>query len=616
MEKEQLIKQVHEEKHFRNLRINRESINTESRTIEISFSSEEPYERYWGNEILDHSDGSVRLDRLNNAGPALVDHDTGELVGVVEKAWIGDDHKGRALVRFSRSVRAEEIYQDVLDGIRVNVSVGYLIYSMILEEENDGVGTYRVTDWEPLEVSFVSIPADITVGVGRSKEQITIKERGNIVGKENDPAVVTTADIEKAKEAARAAEQSRVREIMAIAAAHPVMADYARDFIHSEKSVEEFKTLALEKVKDEFNKKHVVDMKLSEKEHAEYSVSRAIMWSLERAKEFDGIEAEIHAQIEKQLGRSSRGVFVPMQIRAPYVAASGGQGAANTVATGVMDLISLLRNKMLVREMGATILSGLASNVAFPRQSGASTLYWTGENPGSDVNESEGTLDQVTLSPKTAQATTTYSRQLLLQSNIDVDNFVKSDLAAINAIGLDYASINGSGASNQPRGILNVSGIGSEEGGTNGLAPTWANIVNLERLVAVANADLGALGYLSNPKVRGKLKQTQKVATYGNDFIWEKGAVPGYGEMNGYKVGCTNQVPSNLTKGTSSGVCSAIIFGNWADLLIGEFGVLELIADPYAKKKQGLIEVTSFLMADIAVRHPESFAAMVDALTV
>jgi HK97 family phage prohead protease len=158
---------------YRSIEIRKSDVNTDERTIELSFSSEEPYERYWGIEILDHSKESVVIDRLNNAAPLLLHHDNRDQIGVVEKAWV-DDRRGKALVRFSRSARAEEIYQDVLDGIRRNVSVGYIIHEMILEKEEEGMETYRVKRWEPLEISIVPVPADNSVGVGRSK---TIKDK-------------------------------------------------------------------------------------------------------------------------------------------------------------------------------------------------------------------------------------------------------------------------------------------------------------------------------------------------------------------------------------------------------------------------------------------------------
>ncbi len=304
-----------------------------------------------------------------------------------------------------------------------------------------------------------------------------------------------------------------------------------------------------------------------------------------------------------------------LSVRAPAVAGADAQ-SGYTVQTTVMPIIELLRNRMMVKRLGAQVLSGLVGNLAFPRQEGAPTLNWSAENPGSDTGDTDLTsyFGQVSMGPKSAIATIPYSKQLLAQSSADIEQFFRNDLTMANALGLDLAAIAGTGT-NQPTGILNTTGIGSVIGGTNGLAPDWGHIVDLETEVAIDNADVGNLAYLTNAKVRGKLRQTEKASTTAQ-FIWEKGLEAGFGEMNGYRAGVSNQVASNLDKGTSTGVCSAIIYGNWEDLLIGEWGVIELIVDPYAKKKQGLVEITSTMLVDIAVRNPQSFAAMKDALTV
>lgn len=164
---------------FRAVQFDRATVDSDARTMELSFSSEEPYERYWGVEILGHNADEVRLDRINNAGALLMDHNTKDQIGVVEKTWIDTaTRKARALVRFGKSARASEILQDVIDGIRKNVSVSYSIQRMKLMKSekidgtNETVDTYRVTDWEPLEISLVSVPADVTVGVGRSASDI------------------------------------------------------------------------------------------------------------------------------------------------------------------------------------------------------------------------------------------------------------------------------------------------------------------------------------------------------------------------------------------------------------------------------------------------------------
>lgn len=159
-------------KQFRNFIIEKRQINEEKRTIDLSFSSEEPVERWWGVEILGHLKGSVDLRRLKRGGALLIDHDMKNQVGVIEEVSIDEaDRKGRASVRFGRSAKAEEIFQDVLDGIRSNVSVGYQIDEVVLEkEEKNKPSIYRVTRWVPYEISLVACPADISVGVGRADE--------------------------------------------------------------------------------------------------------------------------------------------------------------------------------------------------------------------------------------------------------------------------------------------------------------------------------------------------------------------------------------------------------------------------------------------------------------
>lgn len=252
---------------YRAAQFDRASVDLEARTVELSFSSEEPYERYWGVEILGHDAGEVRLERLNNGGAFLMDHNTRDQIGVIEKAWIGPDRKGRALVRFGKSARAEEIFQDVIDGIRKNVSVSYQIFKMVLlkSESVDGgkvtVDTYRVTDWEPLEISLVSVPADTTVGVGRNhegkqevqiesfeKEEIINMKKCNICGAEfeGDSCPVCARAKEAAQKEAREAKL-RVSEILAIGAKHNLLED-ARKFIDEGKSVSEFKDHVIAKI--------------------------------------------------------------------------------------------------------------------------------------------------------------------------------------------------------------------------------------------------------------------------------------------------------------------------------------------------------------------------------
>src|SRR3954469_10253994 len=154
----------------RAFQVERDGIDKEARTAWLSIASDAPYERWFGIEILDMNKKSIRTERLDAGFAILVGHDTSDQAGVAMKHEITSQKRLRVQARSSRSARGEEIFQDVLDGIRVNASVGYMIHDLVLEREEEGVATYRVTDWEPYEGSLVAVPADTTVGVGRALE--------------------------------------------------------------------------------------------------------------------------------------------------------------------------------------------------------------------------------------------------------------------------------------------------------------------------------------------------------------------------------------------------------------------------------------------------------------
>lgn len=359
---------------------------------------------------------------------------------------------------------------------------------------------------------------------------------------------------------------------------------------------------------------------MGEGEVRAYSLTRAIRAAANHAtgqrdawKEA-GLELEASQAVATRMGRDPQGFFVPMDVQERRdLNVTTGSAGGDMVATDLLadSFIDLLRNRMVVRQAGATVLTGLQGDIAIPRQTGGATAYWVAESGA--PTESQQTVDQVTLTPKTVGAYTDFSRKLLKQSSMDVERFVRADLTNVIALAIDLAALHGTGASNQPTGIAATSGIGSVAGGTNGLAPAWAHIVDLETAVAIDNADIGRLAYMTNAKVRGKAKQTPKVASTDSMMLWDtqSNAQP----LNGYGAFVTNQVSSALTKGTASAVCSAIFFGNWADLVIGMWGTLDILVDPYTGATSGTVRVVALEDMDIAVRHAESFAAMLDALT-
>lgn len=623
----------------RALAVSSEAINEDARTVELAFSSEEPYERWWGTEILDHSKSAIRLDRMKQGGPLLCDHDTRDHIGVVESVKLGSDKVCRATVRFGKSERAEEVFQDVKDGVRRWVSVGYRIHKMKQEDSEPDNPIYRVTDWEPLEISIVAVPADPTVGVGRAEESndytVLVESRSeDMTTPATEPqakpsAAPTTpaapvADqraLEDVRNETREKELGRVRDITAIGEQHDAR-DMMMKAVKDGTSVEEFTRAVLENKYGQKPKPlpdNAAAVGISEQEARQYSLFRAIRAHIDKDWSDAGFERECSRAVAEKLGRAPEGFFVPYEALAVGKRDYLSYGLTNhtgekVVATDLLtgSFIDLLRNKMLVRQMGATILSGLVGNVAIPKQTGGATASWVAED--GNASDSLLTLAQVTMSPKTVTGVTQITRKLLQQSSMDVEMMVREDLAAVLALAMDLAALHGTGSNNQPTGIAATSGIGSVAGGDNGLAPAWSHLVQLETEVAVDNADIGTLGYLTNTKVRGKLKQTFINTTGGDTPLWKDGA-DGMGLLNGYRAGVTNQVSSALTKGSSSGVCSAIFFGNWRDLIIGLWGGLDIMADPYSGSSSGRLKLVAFQDCDIAVRHAESFAAMLDALT-
>ena len=609
----------------RALTVERQAVDLTARTATLAFASETPYERYWGVEILDCTATSMRQGRLRSGANLLCDHDSRDVVGVIESIDIGADRIARAVVRFGKSTRAEEVFQDVIDGIRRNVSVGYMIHKAQLVETKDGVETYRVTDWEPFEVSLVSVPADASVGVGRSaapdaaQKDLTVQvtamggldpETGatekTTTPSTQEKTIMTTEKVEVVE------KRNHAAEISAIAASIPGGADLAMRAIQDGKTVEEFQQIAIKALASK--PVPTSDIGLSKSEVKQYSVMRAIRAMANpgdrAAQEAAGFERAASEAVGKRMGKTARGFFLPTDVQKRDLTAGTSNAGGYTVATDLrpQDFIGMLRNAMVIDGLGTRMLSGLIGQVAIPKQSGAATAYWVAEN--SSPTESQQTSAQVTMTPKTVGAFTDISRRLLLQSSIDVENMVQSDLAQVLGLAIQQAAISGSGASNQPTGLLTAI-TASVIGGTNGLAPTWQNMIDLETAVATANADVGSMAYLTNAKVRGKLKSTQKFAGTNGQPVWDQGNTP----INGYRCAITNGVPSNLTKGTSSGVASAILFGNFQDLIIGMWGSLDLMVDPYTGSTAGTVRVVTLQDVDVAIRNVESFATMIDALT-
>jgi HK97 family phage major capsid protein/HK97 family phage prohead protease len=621
-------------KQQRSMGIDAPILDAEARTITFPFSSETPVDRWFGAEVLSHRADAVDLSRLNDGAPLLYNHDPGQLIGVIERAWI-QDGRGYATARFSQNDLGQQVMRDVQDGIMRNVSVGYRILEMNSDGEGADNNTFTATRWMPYEISAVSIPADNSVGIGRAEDGDNETEVSIPDAPAQEAAVSTTTpqqrefkmseiNIDSERKEAAAAERSRISSITAWGEKFG-QADLARQLVESGRSIEEAQGAFLEKLgaKQEPIDQGAGNVDLSAKEQRDYSVVRAINASISGNWKDAGLEREISAEIERQTGKATSGFFMPhnLEMRAPYAVGASGTGGS-LVATNLLanQFIDVLRNNALIMQLGPTLLTGLVGNVSLPRATAATQTYWVAE--ASSLTEAEATFDTVTLSPKQIGARSQYSRLALQQTTPDIEAVVRNDLARVMALGIDLAAINGSGSSGQPTGILNTASIGSVAMGVNGAAFTDSasgstsgldQLITLESRLDTANALNGSLSYLTNAKVVAALK---KLKTAYGEYLWT--AADGVttngtpGAINGYNVARSNQVPSNLTKGSGTGL-SALIFGDFSSLLIGMWGALEILPNPYGSGyNAGSVDIRAMQSCDIAVKHAASFAAITD----
>lgn len=574
-------------------------------TLTFSFASSMPIERIWGTEVLEISASAIDLGRFTaNAVPFLWNHDRDAILGRATKAWIQGD-RAYCSIQWADTPFAAEKRALVEGGILTGISCAY----SIIDSQQQANNVVKVTRWEVLEVSLVSIPADAAVGIGRG------------FGEENSNyrSYITVNELH---------ERDRVLSIQALGKRHS-QEHLAAELIERGVPIEAARSAFLERISG--HQQPIAAalgeqalLGLSHREQNSYSMSKAILAAATGEWRNAGLERECHNTLSKRQAEPAKGVLIPVSdlLFTPAKAAQRDQlvfpatAGGRLVATDLLpeSFIDALRNRTQVFNLGARQMSGLVGNVDVSRRTSSSRGYWISEN--ADITLSESAFDLVSLRPKTLGALTKISRLLLLQSTPDAEQLVRDDLAQILAIELDRAAIAGTGAASEPIGILNTPGINSVVGGANGAAPTWANLVALETEIATDNADVGSLGYLTNAKVRGKLKTTEKSVSTA-EFIWgDMPGEPGAGMVNGYRVAVSNQVPSNLTKGTGTGL-SAVIFGNWADLLIGQWGSLEVIANPYGDTdfSKGRVAVRAMLTADIQVRHPESFSLISDLIS-
>lgn len=583
----------------------------DDRTVHVTASTESIGMQRYGDivveEVLDHSPNSVRMARAGRGLPVLQEHDRNRLVGVSTDVQLTRSQMFADL-RLSESAEGQRELADIRSGIRRNVSIGYRVYSVEKQATDKGAIRYRAVDWEPYEISLVSVPEDHNAVIHRgSGAEFEATVLGDDEMPENAPVEsghertvqpVQTIDINAEKERVRAAELERVRTIRSLGSIHDA-AELAEQHVTQGLTVDAFRAVLLERMADDPNEPTVQRapinppvLNLSRHEQGRYSIQRAIRALAfpeeQRYRQEAGFEFECSRALSQQLHQDARGILVPMDVFTRQSGATRPGEGGELVATETTGLIELLRNRMITTQLGATVLNGLVGNLSIPRHAGASTAYWVAE--GVATTQSNIATDQVPMSPNNLTGELHYSKQLITQSSYSVEQMHENDLVRVLGLEFDRAAFYGSGAAGQPQGIVGSAGVTQLTDYT-APGPTWPEVVSLETAIAANNADLGNLAYACAANGRGYLKSTVKY-TNGDTPMWDSTNI-----LNGYRVGVSNQITA-----------TEYWFANWADLVLGQWGALDLTTDPYTRASFAEIRIIALLQVDVALRHGESFA--------
>ncbi|MDC3382349.1 phage major capsid protein [Candidatus Pelagibacter sp.] len=580
---------------YRTIDLSRASyVDEKNRRVSVGVSSEEPVERSFGMEVLGHSEGDINMEFIaSGRAPLLLDHDMTKQIGVIEEFRLDETAKRTiAVVRFGKSALAREIFEDVADGIRMNISVGYRI-DKLERVQRDGEDYYKA-NWTPMEVSSVSVPADQSrlVGVGRSKDkQKTHTTKVKIM--ENEKQEINLDDVRSQTVADAKAEFKRnSKEIIDLAVKHNKR-DLADKAISDGTSVEEFRGVLLESISNNTPLETPSDIGMTKKESQRFSLVKAIRALANptdrRAQEEAAFEFECSTAAAQAEGKTSQGIMLPADVLRNWTRDMNSSDDSTLISEDYRggDFIDVLRNQSSVMQAGATMLQGLQGNIVIPKKTAASTAAWIATEGGA-ATESEMTTGSVTMSPKVIGAFTDATRLLLSQSSLSIENLIRNDLTAGIATAIDSGALLGSGSSGQPTGIRNTSGINTTTFAA--ANPTWAEIVGLESDIAGDNALFGNLRMICTPAEYGTMKVTSKDSGSGQFIVSPDGMV------NGYDVIRSAQVTSG-----------DFYFGNFADLLIGLYGGLDITVDPYSLSTTGSVRIVALQNVDVAVRHPESF---------
>lgn len=653
---------------YRDMALREEDSKGDEHGVRLAFSSEAPVERWLpdigrGLEILDHSPRSVRLGRLNGGAAVLLNHDPDQYAGRVEEgsATLGNDRIGRVAVLYADTEEGQRLARNVPRGFYKHSSFGYRVHKVRVEkQEGNKLPIFRAVDWEPFEVSFATVPADQSVGVGRSDEasqpntieviNMPRKKRDNQndddidldfedddetgdetvtegtrsaeirAGSQDDSGSTQLEELNSTR--GRLEERNRVRGIHQLADRYrdiPGVSEMVRKMIADGAPVSKFEEFIAPKVREYID--HLAhqtpshNLGMGSREAKNYSFVRAlralhaIHYQEGKPDKIAPFEMRVSREVAERLDTEPRGLYVPHDVldqsawpimrdspRVMYRDAPMGVATTNTVAAALVgtahlagSFIEALRPSTIVMAAGAQVLPGLDQNVSIPKQTGRGSWGWIAED--ADAAETEVAIGSVTLSPKTIAGRVPITRRLMKQATPAVEQIVRGDIILGIAEAIDDAALEGTGLSGQPEGLVNITGVLTQAVVDAGMAPTWAEALGFVTTVAAQNALRPGAAYVTTPALWGTMQATPKVASSGGaGFVMENGQVGQYPVLMG----------TQLTAAT-------LIFGAFSQMLVGMWGVLDLLVDVYSESTKGRTVLKVFQDVDVNVRHPQAF---------
>ena len=544
----------------------------EAEFYEGTIATDTPVLRQDGNEeILVMHPTNIELHTKDL--PLLENHDQDKQIGIVENIrFVGK--KLMAKIRFANDEYSQMLKADVDDKIRQNLSIGYRILDYFYENGKKMVNKFSIH-----EVSLVPIPADPNSGIGRNNEL---------------SYSVRNIHFKKGNEMTTRKERKEVAEIVALGNQHNMSVE-AQQFIENGNSLEQFRKHILDNISNDEPLPVMEAPMINKGTNEQYSISNAIRGCVDA--KYRGFEHEVSQDLQrKQTLKNEHGIIIPTEaVLGQRTMTVGNLGGNVSSISDASKLIPFVQRQGVYSSIGLTEFNGFSSDVKIPRGTSVATASFLSLDGTTAITEGTPTMDSVNFSPTSLACFTEVSQKLILQSSVDMDNYLRNLMSESIANKLDLAVIHGSGSSNQPTGMLNATGINTE---TYSSAIAYADLANALSTLANDGIPLNAVSWVVNPAEFASLQVKDKGTDTGQ-FLLETGSNPNdinqVGTMLGYPCYVSDSVPSGevlLCRGQHSA--------------LGFFGGLELDVNPFQDFAKAVVGIRAIQDFDFQVLNANS----------